>query len=514
MRHGRRFPLLACLTAVFAIAAATGQTGESPFPANVRVNQDDSGNPQAETSLAVDPNDPLHLVTVFWEVISFNPQDPGLRDKRVNWAWTRDGGLTWQSRRFENGVYSSDPAIVADSQGNFYIETILVPGFFTDGRGTSVGILKSTDGGETFVQIADVGIDDVADKPFIGVDQVTDAIYVTWTFIGPKRPANQFQIHFSQSLDHGASFTPPRSISSKASPGSMAVPIAGLNGEIYVIWGGAFDGKIWLDRSLDGGRTWPKNDVLVAATNRGALRGHTGYFFPNIAVDRSAGPHRGRIYAAWDDRILAHHSILVAWSDDRGDHWSSPVRVNDDAPDNGAIHFHQWVVVDDRGHVHVPFMDERLASDIPLRAEYMATSTDGGMTFGPNIRVSDGSYRPKIFQGDYNQPAVAGNRIHAIWADARRGDNDIFTQSIDLDDFDEDGILNDGDLNGQYADHRCTGGGTAHCDDNCPGTPNADQADGDGDLVGDACDNCPTARNTNQFDTDRDGIGDACDSTP
>ncbi len=82
---------------------------------------------------------------------------------------------------------------------------------------------------------------------------------------------------------------------------------------------------------------------------------------------------------------------------------------------------------------------------------------------------------------------------------------------MNLDDFDEDGILNDGDLDGQYADRRCTGGATAHCDDNCPGTPNVDQADTDGDLVGDACDNCPTVQNTSQSDIDRDGIGDACD---
>jgi len=72
------------------------------------------------------------------------------------------------------------------------------------------------------------------------------------------------------------------------------------------------------------------------------------------------------------------------------------------------------------------------------------------------------------------------------------------------------------------------------CDetDNCVGTPNADQADSDGDGTGDACDacpldpandadgdglcanvdNCPTVANSDQADTDGDGIGDACDS--
>jgi hypothetical protein len=60
--------------------------------------------------------------------------------------------------------------------------------------------------------------------------------------------------------------------------------------------------------------------------------------------------------------------------------------------------------------------------------------------------------------------------------------------------------------------------------DNCPNVANADQADADGDQVGDVCDadrdgdgkrntvdNCPQVRNADQADRDRDGIGDVCD---
>jgi len=434
--------------AKFGSDPAPGATTSLTAGANVDVSNE--CGPQSETSIAINPSQPKTLAGGSNEIF----RDP------MRGYFSTDGGKTWGGvdvplppplQGTNDHRFGSDPGVAFDTSGNLFYSYIVV--FFGNGNGingTEMAVAHSTDGGRTYPSTAffsfQSGANHFNDKPMITTDTnigspFQDSIYVAWDAAAGGNTTGGGVLG-GQSSNHGASFSFTR-VESANGPGKAigASPAVGPGGEVYVAWNDYQANTIGFNRSFDGGATWgspkviaakvlPFDIAIPAESFRGAL------VYPACDTDRSSGPHRGRLYCSWMDLTGGGTTnIFLAFSDDRGSTWSSPKAVGD--PAAGVDRFNHWMSIDPvTGDVNVSYYDtrndttgQRFMTDV-----YLAQSKDGGVTWQPDVRVTDVSSNEHdcggVFpcrginygnqQGDYEGLASYGGVAHPIWTDSRR----------------------------------------------------------------------------------------------
>ncbi|MGH9222250.1 MAG: sialidase family protein [Acidimicrobiales bacterium] len=158
----------------------------------------------------------------------------------------------------------------------------------------------------------------------------------------------------------------------------------GLEGPVWegqwsVVVSTSTDGGTTFSRHVEGaGGVQPTERVMLIYTMAS----------PAIAADGDGG-----VWVAWPDARSGDWDVLVVGSSDGARSFRAPVRMNDDPEGNGRHQYLPRLASPSEGRVDAIFYDRCEDPANLSNHVYYASSTDGGLTFRPNTRLtSEPSY--------------------------------------------------------------------------------------------------------------------------
>lgn len=308
-------------------AATRGTAAPSPrlgsFAANVRVNDpiSDVSGDAAQTSPSV-AGIGANAVAVWRDGNGLDLDSPN--DQLIGWGYTSNGGLTWTDAGamplapgFPNWMWVDSPSVtVNESTGEFWMIGLVYPG--GDPSENGIGIARGTFSGTTFawdppkLVLSFPSTEAVVDHPSLAVGPIVNRLYLSYTRTTLTDPSHPQDILFQTSND-GAAWSSATAMSSgEVAQGSRVA--VGPDGEVYVVWQalGTLDRDLYkIRKSTDGGTTF--STVAIAAyevtnftTNAPGSNLGVSSSYPRMAIDRSQGPNRGRVYLCWSECVNFH----------------------------------------------------------------------------------------------------------------------------------------------------------------------------------------------------------------
>ena len=277
----------------------------------------------------------------------------------------------------------------------------------------TVYFAKSTDGGQTFGPNSRVGSSSMWFEfyaPSIAVDD-SGTIYVAWYDEGRYVVSGvDFDIYVSKSTDGGLSFGPRIRVDhgdiSKAICPSLAVDKSCI---VYIVWDDnqreLYCNAVYLNKSINGCITFDTTDMRVDTEVPAGCS-----FDPFLLLGDG-----GDVYITWTYSWEEGNRIYFNKSTDGGNTFGLTHVQVDDGVGNCKS---STLAMDDSGTLYALWFAGHvvLGTDI-----YFDKSTDGGASFGPDVRVNDVdsiAYWPSL--------AIDGKGdIFVVWQD-RSGDGDIY----------------------------------------------------------------------------------------
>jgi photosystem II stability/assembly factor-like uncharacterized protein len=392
----------------------TIQTGEDRL-----LSLDGPALPLAESHLSVHPNNPSQLLV---GVIQFNSPDG---NNRTCVAWISfDGGQRWMRHGLPvQGCFDPWGIILQDGSA------IMVMGGYIKDREDNLFLFRSPDGGRTWPD-SPLGLGAHHDHPMVIAQG--NQVYVV-SAEGVRNKANQHRSTVSvlRSQDGGKTFGPPTRITASNAGYEAEGPVLLSDGTLMV---GFHDHhrqgsdkwlarpRSWLLRSKDQGRTFSE-PLLVSES----CEGRGGW--PSMAADAN-----DRLF--WLCVTDKFNGVLVQRSDDRGESWSDPLRLNHHETADSHT---PSIAVNKDGIIGVSWYERHDKSCLDI---YFTASLDSGKTFLSEVKVSSATSCPDTPQnkgadfpagGDYSGLAATSDGLfRVVWSDARTGIYQLRTATVSV----------------------------------------------------------------------------------
>jgi hypothetical protein len=269
-----------------------------------------TGTRAMEPSFAFAPND-----TILFQGWVLRDSVPGGVPPYPVVSRSRDGGASWQDASPTGPITSLDPFMVGDPRTG----RVFSLNFLSDGQPLGATLAYTDDGGDhwTLSPLAGTGFDGESIGVGPPVSSATigypDLVYYCTGTTPASSPPLTTPV-CSKSIDGGLSFVPTGTLPFKLASGSdefgpwAGNPVVGPDGTLYLPK--RQDGQPQLAISVDEGLNW---HVVAVAAN-----GSSG------AATRLAVDDAGNVYYTWAG---ADHRPYVAYSRDRGEHWSAPIAL-------------------------------------------------------------------------------------------------------------------------------------------------------------------------------------------
>lgn len=340
--------------------------------------------------------------------------------------------------------HGGEPAITIDKDGTFILNRL--------GRQpTFIGLYShfSTDNGISWSDQLTITTDDL-EKHSIESDVFIQSTFSGRTYAAYTMLTPPYDVRATYTDDGGKNWATPFSVNNPSIRCYGTDLTVKLNGEVYLCWAviptnvtSPYEIFIGFASSNNGGNSWTVQETAIPT------RGITGILSqkqnirvnstPRIAVDNTKTQYNGNTYIVTSQKELApagnDPDIVLFKSTDNGITWSSGIRVNQDAFNNGKIQFFPSIHIDPYGGINILYLDDRNTTS-DSTGVFLSRSLDGGETW-TDYQVSDHNFQPIAVSGlgagnvsDHIDLTYSNGKLWPVWMDNSTGVYQVWTAPI------------------------------------------------------------------------------------